>query len=566
MATSPSDIHPNLYQILKHFGIFFLLERRILALVVSYALVIGLFSLIVPLTVQELVNTFSFAIQPVMIATLAIIMVVVLAFVGAFRALQYYAVEVLQRRLFVRTAFAMAQRLPQVRLQGFRPRVSNYFMETVFMQRALSALLVDLIHVLVGGMIGMTILVFYHPYFILFDLMLLFGSTLIFFVLSRGGLRTTIEMSHAKYDVLHWIQEISLNVLHMKATDSHTLLMEKTDQLAKKYMECRRARFAVLLRQFIASVGGQALAHSGALALAGWLLSTDQLTLGQLVAVEVVVGSLLINFDSVVKSMGQVYFFLTGLEELNTFFSLPKDQLHLAPTSSVTLPDPKVHGISLSCKGLGMVKDGTPLFNNLDFNVAPGGKVGIYTKTTMARMSLAKVLAGLELPTSGLVTYNNVDLRHLDLRVVNHCRGFMIDSQLSLIDGTIADNIVWRRPYVSYEDVGWALGLTQLQDEIRTLPQGINSHISALGEILAPTHILRILLARAILGRPQLLVFDGMIHDMEPTLRDGILQRICSKDEPWTVIFVSNDPTLTSYVDCRIALDDFGRRSPMLPL
>lgn len=173
MATSPSDIHSNLYQVLKHFGIFFLLERRILALVVSYALAIGLFSLIIPLTVQELVNTFSFAIQPIMIATLAIIMVVVLAFVGAFRALQYYAVEVLQRRLFVRTAFAMAQRLPQVRLQGFRPGVSNYFMETVFMQRALSALLVDLIHVLVGGMIGMTILVFYHPYFILFDLMLL---------------------------------------------------------------------------------------------------------------------------------------------------------------------------------------------------------------------------------------------------------------------------------------------------------------------------------------------------------------------------------------------------------
>lgn len=192
MATSPSDIHPNLYQVLKHFGIFFLLERRILALVVSYALAIGLFSLIIPLTVQELVNTFSFAIQPIMIATLAIIMVVVLAFVGAFRALQYYAVEVLQRRLFVRTAFAMAQRLPHVRLQGFRPGVSNYFMETVFMQRALSALLVDLIHVLVGGMIGMTILVFYHPYFILFDLMLLFGSALIFFVLSRGGLRTTI--------------------------------------------------------------------------------------------------------------------------------------------------------------------------------------------------------------------------------------------------------------------------------------------------------------------------------------------------------------------------------------
>lgn len=117
MAQPLGDSHPSLIDVLRHLGRFLRLERRILALVISYALVIGLFSLIVPLTVQELVNTFSFAIQPIMIATLAIIMVVVLAFVGVFRALQYYAVEVLQRRLFVRTAFAMAQKLPHVRFE-----------------------------------------------------------------------------------------------------------------------------------------------------------------------------------------------------------------------------------------------------------------------------------------------------------------------------------------------------------------------------------------------------------------------------------------------------------------
>ena len=557
--------HPNLFEVLRLFGKFLRLERKILALVVTYSLVVGLFSLIVPLTVQELVNTFSFAIQPVMIATLAIIMVVVLAFVGAFRALQYYAVEVLQRRLFVRTAFAMAQKLPHIQFQGFKPRVSNCFMETAFMQRALSVLLVDLINVVVGGIIGMMILVFYHPYFIIFNVVLLLGSAVIFFVLSRGGLRTTVEMSHAKYDVLHWMQQISHNMLHIKATDSQSLLMQMTDQLAKKYIDCRRARFAVLLRQFLASVGGQALAHSGALALAGWLLSVGQLTLGQLVAVEVVVGSLLINFDAVVKSMGQVYFFFTALVELEAFFSLPSDQRLRPPTSSVTLPDPKTHGIRVTCHELGLTRDDTSLFDNLDLNVSPGEKIAIYAKTTAARMSLAKVLAGLEVPTSGIISYNDIDLRHLDLDIVNRCRGFMIDSQLSLIDGTIADNIVWRRPYISYEDVRWALRLTQLQDDVAALPLGINSDISAFGEIPAPAHMLRILLARAIIGRPQLLIFDGMLHDMQPALRDTILRQICSKEESWTVIFVSNDPNLTPLVDRRITLGESGNAVPLLP-
>jgi len=566
MGEAFSKQQPNLFHVLGLFGRFFRLERRILALVVSYSIVIGLFSLIVPLTVQELVNTFSFAIQPVMIATLAIIMVVVLAFVGVFKTLQYYAVEVIQRRLFVRTAFAMAQKLPHLRLQGFRPQVSNTFMETSFMQRALSVLLVDLVHVIVGGFVGMTILVFYHPYFIIFNLVLLLGFALIFFVLSRGGLRTTIAMSHAKYDVLNWIQEISDNLLHIKATDSQALLIQKTDQLTAKYIECRRVRFAVLLRQFLASVGGQALAHSGALALAGWLLSIGQLTLGELVAVEVVVGSLLINFDAVVKSIGHVYYFFTSLVDLDAFFSLPKDQVNLSPTSSATIPDPKIHGIRVTCRGLGLVHDGSAVLDHLDLEVAAGEKVAIYTTTTTTRTSLARVLAGLELPAKGGVSYNDVDLRHLDLSVVNQHRGFMIDSHLSLIDGTIADNIVWRRSYISYDDVRWALWLTMLQEEIASFPQGINSNISALGEIPASTHILRILLARAILGRPQLLIFDGMIHDMQPTVRDTILRRLCSKDESWTVIFVSNDPNLTPYVDRRIIIGDSDNGLPLLPV
>jgi len=562
MEPSLGTHQPNLFHVLRLWGRFLQLERRILALVVSYALVIGLFSLIVPLTVQELVNTFSFAIQPVMIATLAIIMVAVLTVVGVFKALQYYAVEVLQRRLFVRTAFAMAQKLPQMRFRGFTPRVSNSFMETAFMQRALAVLLVDLVHVVVGGVIGMTVLVFYHPYFILFDLVLLTGSALIFFVLSRGGLRTTVAMSHAKYDMLHWIQELSQNLLHVKATDSRAFLMEKTDELAKRYMASRRARFAVLLRQFLASVGGQAVAHGGALALAGWLLSVGQLTLGQLVAVEVVVGSLLINFDAVVKSMGQVYFFFTALVDLDTFFSLPNDQLHPVPTSSVTLPDPKIHGIRVKCADLGVMNNGKVSFDHFHLDVSPGEKIAVYTPTTTARMALARVLAGLEPPTSGVISYNDIELRHLDLGVVNQCRGFMIDSHLSLIDGTIADNIVWRRPYISYDDVRWALGVTQLQDDLAALPLGINSDISALGEIPAPTHVLRILLARAILGRPQLLIFDGMIHDMQPHLRDLILRRLCAHDQSWTVIFVSNDPDPTPYVDRRVLLDDPGGERP----
>jgi putative ABC transport system ATP-binding protein len=535
-------------------GVLFRLERRILALIVSYSLAIGLFSLIVPLTVQELVNTFAFAIQPITIVTLAGVMVTGLMFVGALRALQYYAVEVLERRIFARVALGMAQQLTQLQISGFKPRYANYFVETVFVQRALSVLLVDLINVIVGGAVGTTLLVFYHPYFLLYNALLLAGFTVIVFLMSHGGLKATIDMSHAKYDTLHWLQEISFNLLHFKAMDSQALLTGRTDELVHAYVETRQTRFGILIRQYLGSVGWQAIAHSGLLATAGWLLSIGQLTIGQLVAAEVIVGGVLLGFDAVVKRMGHIYYFLTGLNELDFLFSLPKDQA--SATLSVPLPDPTIHGIRVTSKDLAVIHPGLPpTFEHFNLEVTPGEKIGVYASTAAAKTALARVLAGLETPTGGVLRYNGVDLRHLDLQAINRCRGFMIDSQLSLFEGTIEDNILLGRSYIPYGDVRWALRFTELEDDVDAFPQGLKTHIRASGKVLAPTHIMRILLARAILARPQILIFDGIIHNMQPAMRETILRRLCSKDEPWSVIFVSNDPNLTPHVDRRIILD-----------
>ncbi|WHZ16593.1 MAG: HlyB/MsbA family ABC transporter [Nitrospira sp.] len=555
MAQDHSDNQGNLFQtVVGHLGLLFHLERRILGLIFSYSIVIGLFALIVPLTVQELVNTFAFAIQPITIVTLAAVMVAALLFVGAFRALQYYAVEVLERRIFARVAIAMAQQLPHVRYQGFKPRFANFFIETILMQRAISVLLVDLINVIVGGAVGMTILVFYHPYFLLYNAVLLAGFNVVFFLMSHGGLKADMTLSHAKYDTLHWFQEIAYNLLHFKSTDSQALLITKTDQLLDNYMSIRRTRFGILLRQYLGSLGWQAVAHSGLIATAGWLLSIGQLTLGQFVAAEVVVSGILSSFDGVVKRMGHIYYFLTALTELNFLFSLPKDQD--TATLAIPLPDPTVHGIRVTCKDLTFAPAGGPaVFDHFNLEVTPGEKIGIYAETTLAKTALARVLAGLESPTSGLIRYNGVDLRHLNLDSVNRFRGFILDSQLSLFEGTLEENILLGRSYVPYSDVRWALRFTELEEEVDALPQGLKTHIRTPGKIFAPSHIVRILVARAILGRPQLLIFEGILHNMHPAMRETILRRLCSKEEPWSVIFVSNDPNLTPHVDRRILLN-----------
>ncbi|MBH0185468.1 MAG: hypothetical protein HP477_08655 [Nitrospira sp.] len=167
MREQHNSQQPNLLQaLLSQLALAVRLERKVLTLIVSYAIAIAFFSLIIPLTVQELVSTFSYAIQPVMVWTLTGIMMSVLLFVGIFKAFHFYAVEMLQRRIFARVAISMVERLPQFRFQGYKPQFANYFVETVFIQRALSAVLIDMVNVIVGGAVGMTLLVIYHPYFL----------------------------------------------------------------------------------------------------------------------------------------------------------------------------------------------------------------------------------------------------------------------------------------------------------------------------------------------------------------------------------------------------------------
>jgi ABC-type bacteriocin/lantibiotic exporter with double-glycine peptidase domain len=529
-------------------------ERRILALIVSYALAIALFSLIVPLTVQELVNTFAFAIQPIMIVTLAAVMVLTLLCVGAFRALQFYAVEILERRLFARVAIGLSHLLPSLQLQGFRPRYANYFFETVLMQRALSALLVDIVNVVIGAMVGMTILVFYHPYFLAFNALLVAGFAIVVAVLSHGALRATINMSQAKYDTIHWLQEIAFNLPHFKATVSEPLLLKKTDDLVETYIGARRTRFQILMRQYLGSVGWQALGHSALIGTAGWLLAIGQLTLGQFVAAEVIVGTLLINFDSVIKRMGSVFYFLTSLTELDTLFSLPRDGHARAAT--VPIPDPRLHGLRLTCKDVAYAfPHSAAEFEQFNLDVAPGEKVAIFSNTSTAKTALARVLAGLFYPTSGVVRYNGVDVRDIDIHSLNECRALVLDSQLSVFEGTLEENITLDRASISYEDLLWALRFVEMEEDVDAFPLGLKTPVRVHGKPLTTSQIQKILVARAIVTRPQLLIFDGTLHSLHPSTRETVLRRICSKEEPWSVLFVSNDPGLTAHVDRRFVLD-----------
>jgi ABC-type bacteriocin/lantibiotic exporter with double-glycine peptidase domain len=559
-SPSPSDF-PQYHlrniakDIFAQLGLLARLERRMILIIASYAVAIGLFMLGVPIAVQELVSTFSFAVEPRMIFTLSLIVASSLSGVAAFRVLQARAVETLNQRVYTRIALAFTQTLPRLKEETFLPQQANRFTEADLLTRALVAMAADLFNVVVVGSIGMTILVLYHPYFLLYNVILVTGFLLLLVVFGSGGFLITLDMSRLHYDLVHWMQNIAANLPHLRALGESPYLLQKTDELTKAYVRVRQRRSDLLTgRQYKAAAFWQVVGHTGMIATAGLLVSTGQLTIGQFAAAELIAGGLLFNMDQLARRMVAVFFAFVSFREVAAVLSLPQEETGYKTV--VPLDQFGLAGITLTARNLSYAQaDAHPLFSAFDLDVAPGEKIAVICRTNTIKSVLARVLAGLYAPTTGVVRYNEMNLVEVSLDSITACRGLVLDSQPILLDGTLENNITLGRTSITYEDIQWALEFVELDEEIDSLPDGLTTMVTGQSSQFTESQILRLLVARTIVTHPHILIFEGTLHNMLPSLREVILRRLCSKDEPWSVIFVSNDPTFTTYVDRRVILE-----------
>ena len=544
-----------LRDIFAHLTFLLKLERPMLGIIASYAVAIGLFLLCVPIAVQELVSTFSFAMEPRMIFTLTLFVASSLTGVAAFRVLQARAVETLQQRIYTRIAIGFTRLLPRLRDDTFAPQQAHRFMEADLLTRALVAMVADLFNVAVVGTIGVTMLMLFHPFFVLYILILILGFVGLLTLFGRGGFFITLEMSRLHYEIFGWIQNIAHNLPHLRAAGESPYLLERTDGLARNYARIRQRRSDTLTgRQYKAAALWQVVGHSGLLITAGLLVVDGQLTVGQFAAAEVLVGNLLINMDTLARRMVAMFFTFVSCREMAAVLSLPTEEE--GAKEDVPVSQFGAFGIRVTCRNISYTAtDGATIFQNVSLEIAPGEKIAVLCGTNRAKTALAKTLAGLHPPTSGFVRYNDMNLVEVKQQSISRVRGLVLDSHPTLLDGTLEDNITLGRPTIDYHDLQWALRFVELDGDIDAMPQGLHTTVSSLDTHLSMSQILRLLVARAIVTRPQLLIFDGTLHNMLPATRELLLRRLCAKDEPWSVVFISNDPTFSTHVDRRVSIN-----------
>jgi len=528
-------------------------ERRDIVAVVVFAVAVAVLSLATPIAVESLVNTVAFGILLWPVVIIAGILMTCLGLAAAIRAVQVYVVECVQRRLFVRVVADYAHRLPRVRLEAFDqrygPELANRFFDVLNLQKSLAFLLLDGVALVVTAVVGMIVLAFYHPFLLGFDILLLLLIAFTLFVLGWGGVRTSLHESHAKYDVAAWLQELLRCLRAFKFAGGRQLALEKADHLAGQYVTARREHFRVVWRQTVFALGLQVVASTALLGLGGYLVINRQLTLGQLVAAELIVALIVASVAKLGKYAETYYDLMSGAEKLGLLTDLPLER-----EGGEALTDGG-SGIAVRVNGVDRVAHRT-LPTPADWHVAAGERVAVVGPPGSGKTTLFEMLCGLREPGHGIVEMDGIDLRGLSLERMRE-QVVLVEGS-GIFTGTIAENVRVGRTHLSPGDVREVLRVVGLLGAVQNLPRELDTPLTPDGGPLSASQALRLGIARALVGRPRLLILDGVLDALDPRDCPDLLPRLFDRSAPWTLLVASTNPAVVGMCDRIIGLPSAG--------
>ncbi len=514
-------------------------EKKDFTVVLIYAVIVGLMSLVVPLSASAIVNSVMLGLSS-QLAMLCVLVAIGLLIVGAFDVMKRYVSDILQRRIFVRTSFDIAYRLPRMTQSAFNqeyaPEVVNRFFDVLTIQKTIGKFLLDGTGSGLVILIGLILLAVYHPFFILFDIALLAFVPIVIFVLGQNGLETSVKESKKKYALVSWFEEIARCQASFKLFSKPEFVYQRVDAIAVNYVEARHKHFLVLARQMIGSAIFRAAATVGVLGLGGALVLSEQLTIGELVAAELVVIAMLGAIEKLIEQFENHYDLFTAIDKVSHLVDRP-----LEPSGGE--PAPKFEGaVSVDLKNVEFGYDEHhKVLKGVTLHIAKGARVSLVGTSGSGKTTLANLLLGLYEPSRGKIMIDDYDISRMSLESIRKTVSIVLEAN-ELFDGTIEENITMGRDF-TYEQLVWALKTAQLYDEVYSLPDGLKTHLVPMGQNVSIGMRRRIMFARAIIGKPRLLILDECFGGIEESVKLDLVHALY-QEKTWTIIDIAHDAEL----------------------
>jgi ABC-type bacteriocin/lantibiotic exporter with double-glycine peptidase domain len=526
---------------LKRFFNLLQLDKKDVSQIFFYAIFAGIVSLSLPLGIQAIVNFIQSGRVSASWIVLVILVVIGVALVGILSLMQLRITENLQQKIFVRSSFEFASRLPKIEFKElyghYTPELANRFFDTLTIQKGTSKLLVDFSAAILQIVFGVVLLSLYHPFFIVFGIFLLVLLYIIFKFSYNKGIETSLKTSKNKYKAAGWLQEIARNNFSFRNELNYDFALEKNNSIIKDYLYCRENHFNVIKRQFSQLIIFKVIITASLLIIGGYLVLSQEMNVGQFVAAEIIILLVISSVEKIILGLETFYDVLTAVEKIGQVTDMELEEEFAVENKSCYT------NISLETENVNFQFPGTNfgILNNINLKINPGEKILINGENGSGKTTLIRVLSGLLHPTSGNFTINDDTFRKIDIKQYRSRIGSIIQGETPF-EGTILENITFNDPNISTEDLKWALDGVQLTAFIKTLPKGLDTKIFPEGKELSSSNAQKILLARSIIHKPHILFYEEPTDKMDTKVANTIIDFITSEKNRWTVIVSSQNP------------------------
>ncbi len=528
------DVWPLMKMLLKA-------EKRDIFIVVIYSTFVSLLGLVVPLSSQAVVNAVALGVFSRQLVVLCVVVFIAMLAIAVMVVLERQVVDFIQRRLFVTTAFDIVQRIPRLREDSIRgmyvPELVNRFFDVITVQKVIGKFLLEGVGALLMLLTGLLVLFLYHPFFLVYDLVFLAFIPVLIFLLGRGALTTSLAVSNAKYSTAAWLEEVARNQRSIKLDGAADYAADKLDVLNVEYVDAKARHFRIMARQMLGSYIFKAFATVGILALGGILVLEEAISLGQLVAAEIIIVMIIGAIEKLLVQFDDFYDFTAAIYKLQTIAMLPTEH-------TVGQALPMIHeGDSIVLEDVSFTDGSSSVLRGVSLSISAGHHVSIVGGSGSGKSTIAKLIIGLLLPTRGQVRINGVDTKLADLVSLREHVGYM-DPDDALVPGSVRENITLGR-IVTEQDIDAVMQLCLLRDEVRRLPRGIETEVLALGANLSYSVRRRILLARVLLGKPSIIIIDSAFQGLEDGLKMRLVDSLMNMTS-CTVVNISFDTDIIS--------------------
>ncbi len=540
---------------LERFYNLLALDRKDVYQIFFYAIFAGLISLSLPLGIQAIINFIQSGRVSASWIVLIVLVVFGVALVGILSLMQLRITENLQQKIFVRSSFEFAARLPKIKNEElyntYPPELANRFFDTINIQKGTSKLLIDFSAALLQIIFGLILLSLYHPYFIVFGFLLFLLLYFIFKFSYKSGLETSLKESKFKYKVAGWLQEIARNNFSFKNDLNYNYGLQKNNNLVADYLNYRERHFKIIQRQFSQLIIFKIIITTGLLSIGGFLVLSQQMNIGQFVAAEIIILLVINSVEKIILGLETFYDVLTSIEKIGQVTDLELED------ETAFKSDTCYNKISLETEDLSFKfsDSSKEILHGLTLKIEQGERIAIYGANGSGKTTLIRILSGLLQPTSGSLYINDDTFRKINLKQYQSQIGCIIHGETPF-EGTLLDNITFNDHSISSEDLRWAIDGVQLTSYIKSLPKGLETRIFPEGKQLSSSNAQKVLLARSIIHKPKILFYEDPTDVMDEDVAKEIIDFITSDKHKWTIIVSSKNPYWKTKCSRNIVMDN----------